>query len=318
MFEIGILNIPSQTITLCLGFLIALSLGVYRAKIYKVHYTTLIYTTICIPLFSFFFSHLGYTLVYLEETLYNHSFGYLFAFWEQGNMFYGSVLGMIIALLFVNKKERANCIIAYTPSIAFVMAILRISEGFLGQGYGEYLYEPSIWARFPFMVYDPYYESWAFALFLLEALILIILFVWALIKKKPNTTHDLLFVIGVYSSMQVVIESLRRDEFLRWGFVRVEQLVSVLLVLVVLICYAVSIPKKKTIQKVICFTIYSCLVILCILLEFATEGRIVFLQFLDISACYSVMAIVSVLLASQVIWMHYKIAKDYTTIKPQI
>ena len=122
----------------------------------------LLLCTALLPVLTAFFSHLCYCLVCVAEVAYSQTIGYWFAFWRSGQMMYGGILGTVIALAIAGGKERFRLMDAYAPSAALMIAFARIAEGFSGQGYGEYWYgESDFFCRFPFMAYDPYYESWA-------------------------------------------------------------------------------------------------------------------------------------------------------------
>jgi len=152
-------------------------------------------------------------------------------------------------------------------------------------------------------VYDPYYEAWGWALFMAGTVIAAALYV-LLMKRKPAFPGDqMLTLLGLYASAQVVLESLRRDEFLRWGFVRVEEVLSAVVILAVLILYWVHTGKAKAAQKAVCMTLFVAMVVFCLLLEFATEGRIPFLVFLDVWHCYALMAVACVINAACILWM---------------
>lgn len=153
------------------------------------------------------------------------------------------------------------------------------------------------------MAFDPYYEDWAWALFVLEALVALGLFVMLLKRKQTWPGDGALLLTGLYASAQIVLESLRRDEFLRWGFVRVEEVASAVVVLAVLVCYCVRAGRGRTLAKAACFGVFALMVVFCLLLEFATEGRIPFLEFLDVNACYIAMAGACLLMGGCVLWM---------------
>ncbi len=84
---------------------------------------------------------------------------------------------------------------------------------------------------------------------------------------------------------------------------RVEEVASAALVLIVLLCYHLRAGGGKRLSKALCFGSYALLITFCLLLEFATEGRIPFLEFLDVDACYLAMAGACVLLGGCVLWM---------------
>ena len=290
-FEIGVPNTLFTGLTLLLGAVLALGLGWLRGQKAGIASGKLALCTALAPLLAAFFSHLCYCLVCIAEVSYSQTIGFWFAFWQNGQMMYGGILGALIALAIAGGKDRLRLMDAYAPSAALMIAFARVAEGFYGQGYGEYWYEEStLPCRFPFMVYDPYYESWAWALFMAGALIAAVLFVLLLIRKPAFPGDGMLTLLGLYASAQVVLESLRRDEFLRWGFVRVEEVLSGAVILAVLILYWVKGGKTKALSKAVCAALFAAMAVFCLLLEFATEGRIPFLVFLDVWHCYALMA----------------------------
>ncbi len=314
MFSIGEENQLIYTIVMLCGGVLALALGWRRAAKAGVPHGRAALLTALMPLMTLFFAHLLYCLVDAENVLYSESLGFFFAFWKSGRMFYGGLLGALLALLLAGGPHRSALLGAYAPSMALFAAVARIGEGLLGEGYGEYWTgEGTALCRFPFMMYDAYDEEWAWALFAAEALVALVLFVVLLCQKKPWKADGMLLFFGLYASAQVVLESLRRDEFLRWGFVRVEELASAVAVLVVLVCYCAQSGGAKKAAKALCFAAFGLLVTLCILLEFATEGRIPFLLFLDVNACYVAMAAACAGMAACVLWMRRLGAQQGTT-----
>lgn len=303
MFAIGLENRALYLAVMLLGAALALGLGWYRCARAGVDGRRVVWATVLLPLCTMFFSHLLYCMVDIEYTLYSYGFGYLLAFWEPGGMLYGGILGGALALALAGGKERDRLFEQYAPSGAWMIAVLRMGEGMMGQGYGEYAMEENALCRFPFMVYDTYYEEWAWALFLAEALVALGLCLYLLCRKKTWQGDGALLLLGLMASAQIILESLRRDEFLRWGFVRVEQLLSAVTVLAVLLCYARRDGRGQRLRKGLCLGAFLAMIVFCILLEFATEGRIAFLSFLDVNACYIAMALSCVVIAATVLWM---------------
>lgn len=305
MFAICQENLLGYGITMLAGSGAALGLGWRRSAKAGIKQRKILLATLLLPLLTAFFSHLCYCLVDLEYTIYSYSVGYLFAFWERGGMVYGGMLGAALALWIAGGKDGLKMLEQYAPSGAWMIAVTRIAEGFMGQGYGEYNADKSFFCRFPFMVYDASYEEWGWALFMLEALIALALMI-VMLRMKPQGHGDgVLLLLGLYASAQIVLESLRRDEFLRWGFVRVEELLSAVAILFVLVCYYVQSPGGKRAAKWTCFCLYALLISSCLLLEFSMEGRIPFLTFLSVGGCYFAMACACVALGGIVLWMRH-------------
>lgn len=281
-FEIGVQNPLMSVLTLLLGAALSLWLGWIRGRKAGVSSQKLTRVTVLLPLMTVLGAHLGYCLVSIPQ---------VFDSWQPGVLFYGGLLFAVLALCLAGGCDRAKLWESHAPSMALMLAFARVAEGFMGQGYGEYWYEESTFlCRFPFMTYDPYYEQWGWALFMAEAAIAILILI-VLLAKKPSFHGDsLLLLFGLYASAQIVLESLRRDEFLRWGFVRVEELFSAVAILVVLILYWARTGRLKAVCKAVLTVIFIAMVVMCLLLEFATEGRIPFLTALDMWHCYAAMA----------------------------
>jgi len=281
-FEIGVQNPLMSLATLLAGAALSLWLGWARGCRAGISAKKLARATALLPLLTALCAHLGYCLVSIPAVFDN---------WQPGVLFYGGMLGAVLALRLAGRRDYAKLLESHAPSMALMLAFARVAEGFAGQGYGEYWYgESTLLCRFPFMTYDPYYEQWGWALFMAEAAVAVILLI-VLLSKKPAFDGDgMLLLFGLYASAQVVLESLRRDEFLRWGFVRVEELLSAVAILVVLILYWLRTGRFKAAYKAILMAVFVGMVVMCLLLEFATEGRIPFLVALDVWHCYAAMA----------------------------
>lgn len=304
IIEIGVQNTLFTGLALASGAVLALLLGWTRGRKAGITPKKLLLCTVLAPLLAAFFSHLCYCLVCVAEVAYNQPLGYWFAFWQNGQMMYGGMIGVLIALAAAGGRERFRLMDVYAPSAALMIVFARIAEGFSGQGYGEYWYgESTAFCRFPFMAYDPYYESWAWSLFMAGAVIAVVLFVLLCKRKSAFDGDQMLTLVGLYAACQVVLESLRRDEFLRWGFVRSEELVSAVALLVVLILYWTHSGRNRAAQKTVCMALFVAMVVFCLLLEFATEGRIPFLVFLDVWHCYALMAVACVVNAVCILCM---------------
>ncbi|NMD38563.1 MAG: hypothetical protein GYA87_07800 [Christensenellaceae bacterium] len=302
--NIGVENTSVYIIFMVLSGFISLCLAYKSGIKFNLNIKQMWATLLLMPLFVLFFSHLLYCLVDIEMVIYDNSFWYIFAFWNSGHMVFGGILGAIICILIISKKQAALFFEAFTPSIAIMVAFTRIAEGFLGQGYGEYWEgETGCLTRFPFMIYDIDNELWAWAIFVLEALVALCIFIFLIKKAKTWNGDSILLFLGLYSSAQVILESLRRDDFLRWGFVRIEQLFAAICVLIVLIFYGIKAGKGNFIKKSLGFSVFLITVVSFILLEFALEGRVSFLLFLDVSSCYILMAIASIIMGAAVLYM---------------
>lgn len=249
-----------------------------------------------LPIFYTFFSHLLYCIVEIDAILYEKSWIYFLHFWDKGQQIYGGLLGVVLASLLFFKKNTAKILDKVSIASASFVIFFRLSEIAMGQGYGEYWEEASTWfLRFPFMLYDQENELWAWAILMLSVLVAF-LSILQLYRVQSKFLGDKFFLfLANYSCFQILIESLRRDEYLRWGFVRVEQLESAIVILAILLIYTLKYKKKKAIILIKSIFSFIFFIISIILLEFATEDRVAFLRFLDPIGIYIVMFLLCVL-----------------------
>ena len=176
MFEIGVPKPLLSVLALLSGAVIALAVGWARGRKAGISAAVLARVTVLLTLCAAFFSHLCYCLVCVAEVAYTQPLVYWLTFWQNGQMFYGGLLGAFLALALGGGRDRLRLMDAYAPSCALALVAARVAEGLSGQGYGEYWYgEGTFFCRFPFMAYDPYYESWAWALFMAGAAISLLL-----------------------------------------------------------------------------------------------------------------------------------------------
>lgn len=316
-FSIGEPNTPAMIITLVIGLVLALALAALLMRKEGVTGKGIALALVLSPVLGCLFSHLFYCLMQLSFVLYDLGARAFIDFSAGKHMLYGGMFGVFVALLIASKASGVKfgkIADGFAPAGFLFIVAVRLAEGYFGQGYGEYIEEINGFCRFPFAAYDPYYESWNWALFAGEAVCALLIFVITLCMKGRQPAGDrALLGLGMYASAQIIFESLRRDDFLRWGFVRCSELFSGILLLTVLVIYLVR--GKNTghnLAKTLWMVLFFAMVALCMLLEFATEGRIPFLQFLETPAqCYLVMtACCAVILGCVLAIRHLSYAKE--------
>ena len=148
-------------------------------------------------------------------------------FWgaARGGAFWGAVGGGALAALAagrLTKTKVSDLLDALAPAAALTLAVSRFGEYSIGEGIGPDVTPPEL-CFFPIAVSNEWGE-WKYALFLLEGLTALVIFLWLVMKGKERTGgyRARAFLI-LYSACQVLLEALRRDNFLRWLFVRVSQ-----------------------------------------------------------------------------------------------
>ena len=233
---------------------------------------------------------------------------FFFQLQRGGGMLYSALIGVMLALWVtarIQKLPFAKLADLAAATGLLVIAIGRLAEGLVGEGYGRNLYEwfdpwgeqsliawedPSPLFRFPFAVPD-HYEEYNFAIFVLEAFAAILMLMLVLCSRRRRAGAKAVLALLLYASMQAVFESMRQDSVLRFGFVRVNQLLSGVLVLILLIICMRGCSKLKPVQRTMPFVelIICCGVIMA--MEFALEKKIDFLTWMRMDVCYMVMAL---------------------------
>lgn len=153
---------------------------------------------------------------------------FAFKLWEGGYTLYGAVLGgMLGAWLYSRKHEPARALDILAPGAALTICIARAAEYFTTQGLGDYIEDEALWF-FPIAV-ENYFEMWQVPVFFYEALAALVIFVVCLLvlrRGKPGRTAEVF--LALLSCTQIMLESLREDEFIRFGFVRFTMIMAAL------------------------------------------------------------------------------------------
>ena len=175
----------------------------------------------------------------------------------------GMVLGMVISAR-LHKIQPAGLLSLFAPAGALMVAGARAAECFLDmQGAGTYV-ENEAFARLPFAISNEWGE-WFLAVFLLEALLALIAAVVFAVRKKEDAIVSLRFERVVYYLCvpQIFCESLRALG-MRWGFVRIEQVLCGVIIEGLLIYGCLQYTEGKGFWKRFwpCFAALGCVVVI--------------------------------------------------------
>ncbi len=188
--------------------------------------------------------------------------------------YYGGVAGvsfavMLCARLFrLNVRETLN---AFAPAGALMAAAARFAEYFLyPTGTGATLDQPLPFPLALRIVYDEDYSEYVLAVFMLEGIVSLVVFVLSLLRKKEP--RRFLRTLAWLCIPQILLESLRSDA-INWLLVHVEQLLCFLFVQGVLVWYGWNGNRKSFSSWVPALLgLLVCGVIIAG--EFALEGKI--------------------------------------------
>lgn len=215
---------------------------------------------------------------------------YVFDLAHGGYLLWGAVLGGAVGAAAISKHyhvsaqrtlDRLVC-----PAL-IAIAIFRAFEFFTLEGRGYWLDEGSLFCAFPIALQDEY-GDWQLAVFVWESVAALLIMLRCMHHDGRDGDRTLVALI-FYSACQVVFESLRMDSSPRFGFVRVSQLISgiVLLLCIILRSYR-EISHRDTIARALGAA--ACVGIV-VGLEFAIDKSP-----LPLPICYALMVVTMIIM----------------------
>lgn len=220
--------------------------------------------------FTLVFARLGYFAVRFDSIMLDFGPKFLLRLDWGGFSLAGGILGIFFAAFIIAKRSNLktfDILNPATPALFLFLACERFAEVFTTEGIGDYV-ENTFFQHFPFAILDSY-EEFRVAVFFWEGLtaILIAILLWHRLQNKGNVLLPGMILFG---STQLFWESLRLDNFLRFGFVRVNQLLAIILVLLAVV---VLLKQSKLIKKKILLTsiAYIIATLLLIAIEFGLD-----------------------------------------------
>jgi Prolipoprotein diacylglyceryltransferase len=297
-FKIGNAGVSAYGLTIALAALFSGLLATVcfkKAGLKKGNAAT--FALIAIPL-ALFGARLFFCLMRLDYVLNDAGPTFFFRLREGGFVLYGALAGGALAAWLAAKLtgQKATALMdAAAPAAALMIGMARLAEGFAGQGYSYEMAEGSVFAFIPLGTFRAMYEQWYWSVYLLEGLWALGICIFLCLRKGKKPGEQALLLLLYYAAAQVLFESIRADEVLRWGFVRCNQLASALVIGLVLFLFQkqgkVSL-KKALVQWGVTLVLLG----ICMAMEFAREQKITLLMFMTEPMCYATMIASLVLL----------------------
>ena len=191
------------------------------------------FALLCLPC-AYLGARLGYCAVRSGFLFVDFGASFLWRVELGGFSLAGASLGLLLAAwVFARRANRpfARALDLAMPAALLALACERVAERFTLAGLGDYV-DDALWQRFPFAVPDVY-GDWRLPVFAWEALAALALCLLAFVglRRARRDGDAALWNMALLGATQILLESLRRDDFLRFGFVRVNQLWGVALLL---------------------------------------------------------------------------------------
>lgn len=201
--------------------------GIYDARIDPMELAL-----VCVPA-AFIGARLSYCLVRFGFYFLEMGPLSVFRVFEGGFLLYGAAAGAMLAAALLARRRGADIAVVLDEIAApgmLVIAVSRLCEGMTTEGVGAWI-ESEWMMRFPFAVLNEY-EEWQLAVFLPEALAAAMILL-VVLRAVRGRGERIMTAALLYACCQVFFESLRMDGCLKIGFVRVSQVASAVVILIV-------------------------------------------------------------------------------------
>lgn len=171
---------------------------------------------------------------------------FLWQFWQGGYTLYGGLLGGMAAIALYahfSHQKVLSLLDAATPGALLALCGLRLSEAFTGQGTSKLMEDIGLFFL-PFQQigeYDVVLRVWAY-----EALIALVALITVLVMNRRAQPQGRVLETGLIlvSIAQILLDSWRADELIRFGFVRLNMLMAAAVLAVILTTRLVRILRS--------------------------------------------------------------------------
>lgn len=273
--QIGPFSITAYALCLMAGAALAILMTVWLNR-KKLGVDAALSMSMCAVAGAFIGARLFYCATMLEFILVDlGGAGFLVKPWEGGYNMYGALVGGLCGLAVytrVAKKNLAQVLDSAAPGAALAIALGRLGEYCTSQGLGHYVENEALW-RFPFAV-PSVYEDWQLPVFVYEAFAaLVVMAVCLCLMRKARAGRTAEVFLALISLSQILLESLRADEFIRFGFVKFNMLAAALVLGAVMLLSMRRCVKAKgwTVWQIGRLVIFTAAIVVVILIEFALD-----------------------------------------------
>ena len=205
---------------------------------------------------------------------------FILQFWKGGYTMYGAILGALLGTFVYARMKRlplAPAMDAIMPGAAVILMLGRFAERFTLQGMGTYVVNEALY-MIPFVSTNEWgeaqvpvylYESLAAALALVVMLVI-------LLRGKSRAGLAAEAGLTIISAAQVMLDSWRGDELIRFGFVRLNMICAAVTLLGLMILRVIRAVKQDgkaswwTILRVVLLFAGAAIVLI---VEFGLDGK---------------------------------------------
>ena len=222
--------------------------------------------------------------------------------WQGGYNMYGALLGGLAGVLIyarATKKPADALLDLAAPGAALAICAGRLGEAFTSQGLGAYVDSEAL-QRFPFAV-ENLWGDWQLPVFVYEAAAALVTMIVCLCLvrggRRPAGRVAEVF-LALISLCQIMLESLRADEFIRFGFVKFNMLAAAVALGAVIGLSVWRQVKRRGWKpwQILRLILFAATILVVILIEFALDKSPI-----DNRLLYAVMALMLTLMGVSVL-----------------
>ena len=237
LLTVGSLNVTPYSLMILLGALAGTALSLRKKQIRPLLPAVILGALVV--------GHLVWVLFCPYDLEAEQGKGYmLLHIWEGGYTLYGALLGGALGALIAGKQSGVHwmdALDALAPGACAAIFFARLGEYFTGEGIGR-LTEVEWTHFFPLSLctyhdeFDAAFDEWRYVIWFWEALTaLVLLFILLKREKKSLPGHQTAVFLTVLGTTQILLEQMRRDNYLRLIiFVRLNQLAALATLIAVL------------------------------------------------------------------------------------
>ena len=234
--------IPWYSFLIVLGVVIAIVLAVREENRAGLGKDTVIDFTLVVLPCGIIGARIYYVVFSWDQ--FRNNLASVFRIWEGGIAIYGAVIGGLLAAWLFARRRRISFFTlcdVIAPGLILAQAIGRWGNYFNQECYGAAVTDPSL-QFFPFAVFirSDTSNPWHMATFFYESVWNLLVFVFLLIARRKLFRYrgDVIsFYAMFYACGRLVIEDFRTDSLYAASSVRISQLLSVLICILILIRY---------------------------------------------------------------------------------
>ena len=191
--------------------------------------------------------------------------------WEGGYTLYGALVGGAIGAVIgcrLSHTDVLKTLDALAPGACAALFFCRVGEYFTLQGFGVSVEDEALhFLPVSFCVTDyGFYQEWCYAVWAWEAFAALIIMIALLVRSgKAARGHQTVFFVTALGTSQILLEQMRRDDFVRLNpFVRVSQIVALLsLIAVLAVLFIRRRPERKQIIISVAELVFASLAVVC-------------------------------------------------------